>query len=105
MRYQTKLLAASSLLFATPIAAQETPTAGVATSSVGEAGMRQTSEQAAEQAGQTVHSRRLDLRINSRVQNRIRNRVDRDYAPPTGSTSSYQAAGSRLRDTGQPRQR
>lgn len=91
-----------SCMLAMPAVAQEVTTGRGATSSVGQAGVRQTRDQAAQRIGQTG---RLDLRVNSRIQNRIRTRIDRDYAPQAAGTSSYQAASERLRTTVRPRRR
>lgn len=62
----------------------------VAQSTVGEAGQRQTREQAAVDGRAPMA--RLSSRIRNRVENRIRNRIDRYYNPQVDITSSFRAA-------------
>lgn len=72
----------------------------VASSSVGEVGQRQTSEQAAPNAQPMA---RLDTRINNRVQNRIGNRIDRSYYQQGDAASSFTVAEEETREQGRRR--
>jgi hypothetical protein len=66
----------------------------VSTSVVGQAGQRQTKEQAAEGITPTA---RIASRIQNRVQLRIRNRVDRNYDPLANAISPFKVAGDQAR--------
>lgn len=66
-----------------------------ATSSVGEAGQRQTRGQ---MQGITPLAR-LSNRIDNRIQSRIRNRIDRDYQPDASGAAAFATAEERTRST------
>ena len=75
----------------------------IATSSVGEAGQRQTREQAAQEGIEPLA--RIDSRIQNRVQSRLRNRIDRDYDPQANAASPFEVAGEKALTAGRPRPR
>lgn len=66
-----------------------------ASSSVGQAGQRQTRESAATEAGIKPMAR-IASRVQNRVQNRIRNRVDRYYDPQAGITDPFAVAEDQI---------
>ena len=72
------------------------PTGRVATSSVGEAGQRQTRDQ----AHGIEPTARIDSRVQNRVQNRVRTRIDRDYDAQATTASPFAAAEDHSRTTG-----
>lgn len=43
---------------------------------------------------------RINSRIPNRVQNRLRNRIDRSYDPTANTTSPFEAADDRVRESG-----
>jgi len=79
------------LLAASNAAAQTTNAGRVADSAVGQAGQRQTREEAADQIKPMD---RIDNRIQNRVQNRVRNRIDRNYDPMANARSPFVIATS-----------
>lgn len=66
-----------------------------ASSSVGQAGQRQTRESAATEAGIKPMAR-IASRVQNRVQNRIRNRIDRYYDPQAGATDPFAVAEDQM---------
>lgn len=60
----------------------------VASSPVGEVGIRQTRDQATD----IVPMARIANRIQNRVQSRIHNRLDRNYDPSMNTTSAFEGA-------------
>ncbi len=87
--------ALSSVLIITPAIAQESPIGRVAHSSAGQAGQRQTRDQA---EGGIEPLARIDNRIQNRVQSRIRNRIDRYYDPQANASSPFEVAGDQARE-------
>lgn len=66
-----------------------------ASSSVGQAGQRQTRDSAAAEAGIKPMAR-IASRVQNRVQNRIRNRIDRYYDPQAGVTDPFAVAEDQM---------
>jgi hypothetical protein len=85
-------------LGAPPAVAQGAPAEQVAKSVVGQAGQRQTRDEAAQGIETT---RRIASRIQNRVQSRIRNRIDRDYDPQANATSPFATADDEVRTASQ----
>jgi len=72
----------------------------VASSTVGQAGQRQTREQA---APNIQPMDRIASRIQNRVQSRLRTRIDRDEAPIEAALTTFAAADEQTRTPGRPR--
>ncbi len=72
------------------------PSGGIARSSVGQVGQRQTRDTAAQQAGIKPMAR-IVSRIPNRVQNRIRNRIDPSYDPQANAASPFLTAEDQAR--------
>lgn len=89
-------------LVATPAAAEPNISSQTANSAVGQAGQRQTREEA---APNIKPMGRIDNRIANRVQSRIRNRIDRYYDPQANAASPFVIAGAQARATARPRRR
>ena len=85
-----------------PAVAQQVEGGRVAGSAVGEAGQRQTRDQAVANIDPLD---RIDSRIPNRVQSRIRNRIDRYYDPRANTTSPFVVAGEQARTAGRPARR
>ena len=71
----------------------------VASSSAGQAGQRQTREQAVQGA---APMERIASRIQNRVQSRLRNRIDRNYDPQANATSPFAIAEDQARAADRP---
>jgi len=85
------------VICASPAAAQNVSGGRIVTSSVGQAGQRQSSSSLG--IGPLEHS---SNRIQNRVQSRIRNRVDQYYDPQANAVSPFAVAGDQARIAGQP---
>ncbi len=72
------------------------PAGGLARSSVGEIGQRQSFDSIEPMA-------RINSRIQNRVQSRIRNRIDKYYTPQANAISPFEVAGDQVRAAVQPR--
>lgn len=74
----------------------------VANSVVGQAGQRQSREEAAPNIETT---KRISSRVQNRVQSRIRNRIDRNYDPQTNAAAPFGSAEKEARRAGRPKRR
>ena len=95
-------IAVISLVVALPAMAQDVSGGRVASSTVGDAGLRRTKEVGV--AGIKPMAR-IDNRIQNRIQSRIRNRIDRNYDPQANATSPFKVAGDQARSAGKPQGR
>lgn len=81
------------VLLAVPVTAQQSVGGQVASSAAGQAGQRQTRDQAAAAQGRAPLAR-IDTRLRNRVQSRIRNRIDRGYRSGASATDAFDAAAA-----------
>ena len=96
MRKRLLLAATLHLAMSTVVLAQDRDVGKVADSSVGRAGQRQNNK------AQGINAQpmtRINSRISNRIQLRVQNRIDRNYSASSGITSSYEQAGSRIRQS------
>lgn len=91
------------LLTATAAPAQTSQVGRVAGSANGQAGQRQTPDQAAAEGIAVIG--RVDGRIQNRVQSRIRNRIDRYYSPQANADAPFTVASDQARAASRPRRR
>lgn len=91
----TILIIGASAVTASPVTAQEIGGGQVARSAAGQAGQRQTRNNAAEEG--ILPLDRINSRITNRVESRLRNRIDRFYDPQANATSPFDIAGERAR--------
>lgn len=96
------VLSIALLSAVTPALAQDAPAGRVADSAVGQAGQRQTRQQA---FTTVVSTGRINSRIQNRVQSRVRSRIDRSYDPQANTASPFGVAGEQARTAGRPNQR
>lgn len=82
-------------------AVPETRQGSVASSTVGEAGRRQTRDQ---EIGGIKPMVRINNRIANRIQSRLRTRIDRNY-DPQANASPFEVAGEEVRTPGRSRNR
>lgn len=91
MRWALSVILLVSL--SVPVAAQQAVGGQVASSVAGQAGQRQTRDQAAAAQGRAPLAR-IDTRLRNRVQSRIRNRIDRGYMSGASATDAFDAAAA-----------
>lgn len=87
---------AAGLLSASTLLAQDTKPGSTASLPNGTIGQRQTTSDVVPSINPMG---RVSSRIQNRVQNRIRNRIDRFYDPQANTTSPFEVASEKARDT------
>lgn len=100
MRYAALSIALLSAM--TPASAQDAPAGRVADSAVGQAGQRQTRDQA---STNVVSTGRINGRIQNRVQSRVRSRIERNYGSQANAASPFEIAGEQARTASRPNRR
>jgi hypothetical protein len=90
------------ILFTPQALAQRAEAPQVATSSAGQAGRRETREEAATRINPLAA---VNGRVQNRVQSRLRTRIDRFYAPDANTLSPFVVAAERARNPAASRRR